>query len=93
MKKVPEYLKINDDNIVITLKKGVEIDGLVIKEITMREPTVQDNLAAQTAGKGSAPDTEMIMFANLCGVAPDDLKVLSLRDYNRIQAAFTNFID
>lgn len=90
--KTPEFLQINDDNIVITLKKGVEIDGAQVKALTMREPTVEDNLAMD-AYKGTDAEKELFTFGNLCGVAPDDLRKLTLRDYGRVQAAFTNFID
>lgn len=92
MSKTPEYLQINDDHIVITLQKGADIDGAIVKELTMREPTVNDNLVSD-AVKGGDAEKELTMFGNLCGITPDDLKKLTLRDYKRVQVAFTNFID
>lgn len=92
MSKTPEYLDIQDDRIIITLKKGVEIDGVQVKAVTMREPTVNDNLAMD-AIKGSDAIKEINYFANLCELAPDDIKQLTQRDYGRLQEAFKNFID
>lgn len=92
MSEVPAYLTINDDNIVIELKKGVDIDGVTVKSVTMREPTVSDNIAMDTT-KGSDAIKEVTYFANLCGVAPDDLKALTFRDYSRLQKAYSFFID
>lgn len=87
-----DYLQINDDNIVVTLKTGMTIDGVKVKSITMREPTVEDNLAMD-AFKGSDGEKELFIFGNLCGLAPTDIRTLTLRDYGRVQKAFQNFID
>ncbi|QKN87918.1 tape measure protein chaperone [Acinetobacter phage vB_AbaP_Alexa] len=92
MSNTPDFLDIHDDHIVITLKAGVEIDGAKVNALTMREPTVDDNLAMD-AYKGTDAQKELFMFGNLCGVAPTDLQKLTLRDYGRVQKAFTNFID
>lgn len=92
MSNTPEYLQINDDNIVITLKTGATIDGAKVKSITMREPTVEDNMAMDTY-KGTEAEKELFIFGNLCGLAPSDLRTLTLRDYGRVQKAFQNFID
>lgn len=91
-KEIPEYLEINDDNVVITLKKGADIDGVNVKVITMREPTVQDNMALD-AIKGGDAVKEVTYFANLCSIAPDDIKKLTQRDYNRLQTAYGFFTD
>lgn len=92
MSEVPAYLEINDDSIVITLKKGADIDGVNVKVITMREPTVEDNIALDSI-KGSDAIKEITYFANLCSIAPDDIKKLTQRDYNRLQAAYKLFTD
>lgn len=92
MSNTPDYLEINDENIVITLKKGLEIDGVKTSTITMREPTVKDNLAMD-AMKGTDAQKEIGYFANLCSLAPGDLENLTQRDYGRLQEAFRNFID
>jgi hypothetical protein len=74
----------------IKLKKPLVIDGTEFDSLDMREPTVDDQLAADKF-KGSAGEQEVFMFANLCGLAPDDLRKLSLGDYKKLQNAFLDF--
>ena len=57
----------------------------------MREPTVADQLATEEL-KGGESAKEIAMFANLCEIAPDDIKRLTLKDYKKVQAAFLGFI-
>lgn len=92
MSNTPDYLEINDDHVVITLKKGLEIDGVKTNTITMREPTVKDTLAMD-AMKGTDAQKEIGYFANLCSLAPSDLEGLTQRDYLRLQKAYQNFTD
>ena len=75
----------------IELARPMSIDGAQVKALRMREPTVADQLASEEmAGSNSAK--EIAMLANLCEVAPDDIKKLTLRDYKKVQAAFMGFI-
>lgn len=92
MSKTPEYLDIQEGKIVITLNSGIDIDGAKVKTLTMREPVVRDNLVADSI-KGTDAQKEITMFANLCGLAPNDLDEMTQRDYSRLQKAYINFID
>ena len=74
----------------IQLEKGTEIDGANVMVLTMREPTVADQLAAAEI-KGTDALKEVTLIANLCDVSPDDIKRLSLRDYYKVQAAYADF--
>jgi len=86
-----DWLKENDDgSVTVKLGRGVDIDGASVKAITMREPTVADQIAAQEI-KGSAAAQEVALIANLAQLAPDDIKRLSLRDYRRLQEALVGF--
>lgn len=76
----------------IELSRPLDVDGAKITKLRMREPTVADQLAADEI-KGSDAQKEIQTFANLLEIAPDDLKKLSLRDYKKVQAAFTGFLD
>lgn len=71
----------------ITLKTPVKIDGVPVDSLTIREPLVSDMLASKK-GKSDPADIEIALFANLCEVAPETIKQLSMRDYNRLQKAF-----
>lgn len=75
----------------VVLSRPLEIDGVQVKALRMREPTVADQIAMDEM-KGGEATKEVGMFANLCEVAPDDIKKLTLRDYKKVQAAFMGFI-
>lgn len=89
--KLPEYLKFNDDGSAdITLSRPADIGGTKVSVLRMREPTVGDQeIAFQISGSDAAK--EITMFANLCGVAPDDVRKFPLRDYGRMQKAYSVF--
>ena len=91
--KKPDFLKVNADGSVdITLSRQADIAGTKTSVIRMREPTVGDQeVAAEMSGSDAA--REITTFANLCGLAPDDLRKLPLREYKRLQAAYISFID
>lgn len=75
----------------IQLTKPIKIDGVDVKTLRMREPTVADQLASQKAS-GDQAEQELTFIANLCQIAPTDLHQLTLRDYKKVQAAFLGFI-
>ena len=91
--KLPQYLKINDDGSAdITLSRPADIGGAKVAVLRMREPTVGDQ-EITTQMTGSDATREITAFANLCGLAPDDIRTLPMRDYGRLQRAYTAFLD
>lgn len=76
----------------IKLETGIEIDGTRVKALTMREPTVGDQIAAQEV-KGSPAAQEVALVANLCEITPADVQRLTLRDYGRVQEALRGFTE
>lgn len=89
----PDYLAENaDGSVTISLRAGVSIDGARVRALTMREPTVDDQLTAEKV-KGSPAEREVTLFANLCEVAPGDIRGMSMRDYGRLQEAYRGFLD
>lgn len=91
--KKPDYLKQNDDSSVdITLSRPADIAGVKTAVVRMREPTVYDQeVASERSGSDAA--REIAVFADLCGLAPDDIRKMPLRDYKRFQTAYLAFID
>ncbi|MBF1237627.1 MAG: phage tail assembly protein [Lautropia mirabilis] len=75
----------------IELSKPIEIDGAQVTALRMREPTVGDQLMLDDMKAGDATK-EVTLVANLCEIAPDDVKRLTLRDYRKVQEAFAGFI-
>jgi hypothetical protein len=80
-----------DGDAVITLSREAVFAGVKVKTLTMREPTIGDQLTVEHHAKAS--DMEINLFANLMDQAPDDIKRLPMRDYQRVQAAFGLFTD
>lgn len=76
----------------IVLKKPIDIDGAKITTLRMREPTVEDQLAAEKFS-GSDGERELMMFSHLCEVTPTDIKKMTMRDYKGLQTAFLAFIN
>ena len=74
----------------IELSRPIEIDGVQVTTLRMREPTVADQLILEDM-KGSDAAKEVALVANLCEVTPDDIKRLTLRDYRKVQKAFSGF--
>lgn len=93
--ELPEFIQLlSDGGYQITLNNVIKVDGVEIKEIVMNEPSVQDLLAAelQTKGKGNSA-LEIQMLSNLCGLAPENVKSMKLKDYKRLQVAYGLFTD
>lgn len=75
----------------VKLSRPIKANGVEVSELRMREPVVNDQLVMEEMS-GSDALKELAMIANLCQVAPDDLKQLTLRDYKKVQKAFVGFI-
>lgn len=92
-KKNPAWLQYNDNGSAdITLSRPASISGVQTTAVRMREPTVGDQeVASEMSGSDAA--REITIFANLCDVAPDDIRKLPLRDYKRLSTAYLGFID
>ena len=90
-KKIPEYIQLLDGKAIITLSRPLVIDGAKVGQLTMREPTVDDQLAAEKIGTGGEADKGYM--ANLCQISPTDVGRLPLRDFKRLQEAFGFFLD
>ena len=80
------------DSVQIELDKATVASGVETASLTMREPTVADQLAME-AVKGSAGEREVHLFASLCDVEPNAIKRLTMRDYKKLQAAYSGFTE
>lgn len=92
-KKVNEHIKDNGNgSVAITLSRPADVEGAKVSVLTMREPTVNDQLVSEER-QGSAAIKEIGLFADLCMVSPDTIRALPMRDYARLQTAYGFFID
>lgn len=75
----------------VKFERGFDRNGATVKTVTMREPTVADQLTAQETAKSTAR-AEVMIIANLCECAPAEITSLSLRDYGKLQEAYAGFM-
>lgn len=89
--KAEDCIVHEDGRAIITLSRPTMVNGVEVTSVTMREPTVRDQRAAQ-AHKDPV-DVETHAMCNLCDMSPDDIEALPLRDFRRLQVAYMGFID
>lgn len=98
MPAYPDYIAENSDrSLLITLSRAYTLNGKEVGSITLREPTVKDQKLFASSSEGNqkqAMEMEAKLLAHLSGeLAPDDFDAFALRDYRRLQEAFSFFID
>lgn len=96
---IPDYLTLNDDHsVTVALSRPYDENGVKREAITLREPTAREQRQFAPASDKISPAQmgalEEKMLASLGdGVTPDFLGNLSVRDYTRLQVAFSFFTD
>ena len=78
-------------SITIRLSYPVTHDGKSISELTLRRPTVADQLASVEGGGGVA-GIELRMVSILSGVPVDALHAMDFGDYMKIQTALRDLV-
>jgi hypothetical protein len=78
-----------DGSMTVTLARGFNVSGAKTNELTLREPSLADQLTSQKLG--TSAESEVALLANLAEVSPDDLRGLKMRDYQRLQEALGFF--
>jgi hypothetical protein len=75
----------------LTLEYPFEFEGQTIKTLSLRRPTVADNLAVQKAAATDA-EREIRLLANLAEVTPETIHRMDLKDYGKLQSALASFL-
>lgn len=73
----------------ITLDFPIKIGGVESSSITIRRPLVRDMLKARN-NKDDAK-AELLLFADLCQITPDEVQNLDWADYAKIQEVLRGF--
>lgn len=79
------------ENKSITLGSPIKHGGHEYASLTMREPKVRDSVNASKQASNKA-DEEVTLFANLCGVSPEVISEMSMRDYAKLQVIYKDFL-
>lgn len=88
----PEWLSEGVGYADVTLSRPAKFNGVEQGTLRMREPTVGDTEIVSEMDAGDAT-REIVAIANLCDVAPNDVRKLPLRDFKRLQTAYLGFTD
>lgn len=67
-------------------------DGSKLTSVTLRRATVGDLKAAQRQAD-KPEDQELALVARLTGLVPEDIELMDLADYKRIQESFRGQLD
>lgn len=84
-----------NEKTAIELKYPITIDGTETKALHMRRVKVRDQILMDKAGKvgKTEGEKEVLLFANLCEVAPDSIEEMDMSDYRKLQEAYTSFLE
>lgn len=81
------------NSVEIALDFPIKIEGVDCSRLTLRRPKVGDMIAAEEGAKGRGEiETEILAFANLCMVTPNEIRDLDFGDYKKLQKAFNGFL-
>lgn len=90
-KVTPEYLKVGEGFVDVTLSRQLDIGGAKVASVRMREPLVRDQKVVNKT-EGDDAEKESLLFANLCDLIPADIDEMPIKDYGRLQAAYMSFM-
>ena len=68
----------------VQLDYPISVNGVKNTVLSMRRPTVGDYLTSVGNGR-SNQESEVRLIADLCSMAPDDIKKLDMQDYLKLQ--------
>jgi len=92
--KLPDWLTEEDDGSMTVsfadLKNKPKLDGTEVSSLTIREPTVADELAIEKIK--SVGERESQAIANLTEQSPEAIRGLTMRQYGRLQDAYGVFL-
>jgi len=74
----------------IHLDYPITVDGVEVSSVTMRRPTVSDQLAFED-GNGSEAHRTVLMMANLCDVPPGSIKEMDGADFDNLVSVYQGF--
>ncbi|AOJ38228.1 hypothetical protein WJ23_10205 [Burkholderia lata] len=79
------------EKVTVPLVYPIKLNGVECDKFTMRRPKVRDMRGAQKLAPNDTEQQELILFATLAEVAPDDIEEMDMADYERVQDAYYSF--
>jgi hypothetical protein len=90
---LPNFLKLSDEGVTITLKYPTLISGVLTDVLTLRAPSLKDWRASKVAGNGDYEKQELSLFGSLTGLTEADLLTLKFKDYQRLSAGYFRLVE
>lgn len=81
--------------VTIDLLKPITINNVVHRSLSMRRPTIVNQIAMRkqsVQNKWTAEEEDLFMYASLCGCTPQDLMQLDMADYMELCRVYVNFL-
>jgi len=75
----------------IELQTPVQVNGVEVRTLTMREMKARDRLVVDKV-RGGEFEKELILIANLCEVDRAVIEELEMVDYLELQRAYSDFL-
>lgn len=75
----------------VVLDYPIELADGQLTELHMRRPTVGDHLEAEKHD-GRELSSERVLFARLCGIKAEEITLVDMADYKRLQGVYTGFL-
>ncbi|ALX11460.1 hypothetical protein P350_07825 [Burkholderia cepacia JBK9] len=79
------------EKVTVKLNYPIKLNGVECDNFTLRRPKVRDMRGAQKLAPNDAEQQELILFATLADVGPDDIEEMDMADYERVQDAYYSF--
>ena len=70
----------------ISLEYPIEANGVTVNSLNLRRPTIGDLLKSAADGRSNR-EAEIHLFADLCGISPEDIQRIDLKDFFKLQEA------
>ncbi len=77
-------------DVTLTLEYPVRLADRTVTEVTMRRPTLGDLLVHSVKGTGDI-EGEVGLVGALCGLKPEEMRLLDARDYFLLQEQLLQF--
>ncbi|MDE4537667.1 phage tail assembly protein [Pseudomonas sp. ITEM 17296] len=89
---IPSWLNIEDGRAVVSLSVPLDVYGEARQALTMRSPTVSEDLMVGLQVGDNDEQRELLMLGSLCELTEDQLTALQVRDYKRLQRAYKELL-
>ncbi|WP_462402185.1 phage tail assembly protein [Pseudomonas sp. Marseille-QA0332] len=88
-REIPAFLTLTTDGATVALSQPTEFNSMTVDRLTLRSPTVRDMRTATATAGSDDEQRELNLFASLAAVSPKELENLTLKDYDRLQTAYS----